>query len=136
MRRAFPSVLAVLSLTGPRDCRFAILINTVAVYAYLNNCFPTRQGEVSALVNLARTLGGFACVALLPPTFPSSSLTVLYVALRRIPYYQNPWSESPSGGPMKVFGTEAGVAAALFVLIVPALQVYGRRLRARFSVNA
>lgn len=80
MRRAFPSVLAVLSLTGPRDCRFAILINTVAVYAYLNNCFPTRQGEVSALVNLARTLGGFACVALLPPTFPSSSLTVLYVA--------------------------------------------------------
>lgn len=40
----------------------AILINTVAVYAYLNNCFPTRQGEVSALINLARTLGGFACV--------------------------------------------------------------------------
>ncbi|GJN87833.1 hypothetical protein Rhopal_000788-T1 [Rhodotorula paludigena] len=91
---------------------FAILINTVAVYAYLNNCFPTRQGEVSALINLARTLGGFA-----------------------VPYYQVPWATSPSGGPMKVFGMEAGVGAALFVLIIPALQVFGGRLRERFSVK-
>ncbi|KAG5337233.1 hypothetical protein C0989_010134, partial [Termitomyces sp. Mn162] len=36
----------------------AIMINTVAVYAYLNDCFPKHQGEVSALVNLARVLGG------------------------------------------------------------------------------
>jgi len=38
----------------------AIMINTVAVYAYWNDCFPRRQGEISALVNLARTLGGFS----------------------------------------------------------------------------
>ncbi|BGP13222.1 hypothetical protein JCM10213_005008 [Rhodosporidiobolus nylandii] len=91
---------------------FAILINTVAVYAYLNNCFPSRQGEVSALINFARTLGGFA-----------------------VPYYQVPWSEAKSGGPMKVFGMEAGVGAALFVLIIPALQYYGAGLRHRFSVK-
>ncbi|GAA6030002.1 hypothetical protein JCM8097_009209 [Rhodosporidiobolus ruineniae] len=89
---------------------FAILVNTVCVYAYLNNCFPTRQGEVSALVNFARTMGGFA-----------------------VPYYQTPWALS--GGPMKVFGMEAGTGAALFVLIVPTLQYFGPALRHRFSVK-
>ncbi|GAA6000919.1 hypothetical protein JCM10207_004719 [Rhodosporidiobolus poonsookiae] len=89
---------------------FAILINTVAVYAYLNNCFPTRQGEVSALINFARTLGGFA-----------------------VPYYQTPWALA--NGPMNVFGMEAGVGAALFVLIIPALQKFGPALRHRFSVK-
>ncbi|KAK0495897.1 major facilitator superfamily domain-containing protein [Armillaria luteobubalina] len=38
----------------------AIMINTVAIYAYCNDCFPKQQGEVSALINLARILGGFA----------------------------------------------------------------------------
>ncbi|GAA5826175.1 hypothetical protein JCM11251_007194 [Rhodosporidiobolus azoricus] len=89
---------------------FAILINTVAVYAYLNNCFPSRQGEVSALINLARTLGGFA-----------------------VPYYQTPWALA--NGPMNVFGMEAGVGAGLFLLIIPALQFYGSKLRHRFSVK-
>ena len=62
----------------------AVMINTVAVYAYCNDCFPKQQasthaatarvffwgltvsrsslchpqGEISALINLARTLGG------------------------------------------------------------------------------
>ena len=36
---------------------------------------------------------------------------------------------------MRVFGLEAGVGAALFVLTVPVLQVYGSRIRARFSVK-
>ena len=41
---------------------FSIMINTVAVYAYLNDAFPRHQGEVSALINLARVLGGmFKC---------------------------------------------------------------------------
>lgn len=91
---------------------FGILINTVAVYNYLNNCFPTRQGETSALINWARVLGGFA-----------------------VPFYQLPWSEAPSGGPLKVFAMEGAVGAGLFLLIVPFLQVYGSRLRARFSVK-
>ncbi|KAJ7885113.1 MFS general substrate transporter [Mycena olivaceomarginata] len=38
----------------------AVMINTVAVYAYCNDAFPKHQGEVSALINLCRTLGGFA----------------------------------------------------------------------------
>ncbi len=37
---------------------FSIMINTVAIYAYLNDAFPRHQGEVSALINLARVLGG------------------------------------------------------------------------------
>ena len=37
---------------------FAVMINTVAVYAYCNDSFPKHQGEISALINLARTLGG------------------------------------------------------------------------------
>ena len=36
----------------------SIMINTVAVIAYLNDSFPRHQGEVSALTNLARILGG------------------------------------------------------------------------------
>lgn len=53
----------------------SVLINTVAVYAYCNDCFPKHKvghisissrnlatevskGEISALINLARTLGG------------------------------------------------------------------------------
>lgn len=40
----------------------AVMVNTVAVYAYCNNCFPRHQGEISALLNLARVLGGFSVV--------------------------------------------------------------------------
>jgi hypothetical protein len=36
----------------------AILMTTVCVYAYLNNVEPYLMGEVSALVNLFRVLGG------------------------------------------------------------------------------
>lgn len=36
---------------------------------------------------------------------------------------------------VQVFGMEAGVGAALFVLIIPALQIFGGRLRERFSVK-
>lgn len=36
----------------------AILMSTVCVYAYLNNVEPHLQGEVSALINLFRVLGG------------------------------------------------------------------------------
>ncbi|PAV19715.1 MFS general substrate transporter [Pyrrhoderma noxium] len=32
----------------------AVMINTVAVYAYCNDCFPRFKGEISALINLAQ----------------------------------------------------------------------------------
>ncbi|GAA6008592.1 hypothetical protein JCM11491_003359 [Sporobolomyces phaffii] len=89
---------------------FGVLVTTVAGYAYLNNCFPSRQGEVSALINWARVLGGFA-----------------------IPYYQVPYSLS--AGPIACFGMEAGVGAALCVVIIPILLIFGSKLRARFSVH-
>ncbi|KAK0192754.1 major facilitator superfamily domain-containing protein [Armillaria mellea] len=87
----------------------AIMINTVAIYAYCNDCFPKQQGEVSALINLARILGGFA-----------------------IAYFQVPWATKH--GALQTFGCEAAIVAGLFVLIIPAIQIHGRSLRERFSV--
>ncbi|KAF8918897.1 MFS general substrate transporter [Mucidula mucida] len=88
----------------------AIMINTVAVYAYCNDCFPKHQGEISALVNLARTLGGFA-----------------------VAYFQVPWAEK--NGALQTFGCEAAIVTGLFFLIVPILQIRGRSLRQRFSIH-
>ncbi|KAF7290370.1 MFS general substrate transporter [Mycena chlorophos] len=88
----------------------SVMINTVAVYAYCNDAFPKHQGEVSALINLARTLGGFA-----------------------VAYFQVPWALKH--GALQVFGVEAAIVVALFLLIVPAVQIKGRDLRKRFSLH-
>ncbi|TCD68881.1 hypothetical protein EIP91_009596 [Steccherinum ochraceum] len=88
----------------------ATMINTVAVYAYCNDSFPRHQGEISALVNLARTLGGFS-----------------------VAYFQVPWASKNGGSQLQTFGCEAAIVAGLFLLVVPALQLRGRDLRARFS---
>ncbi|KAL0564744.1 hypothetical protein V5O48_017296 [Marasmius crinis-equi] len=82
----------------------AVMINTVAVYAYCNDCFPKHKGEISALINLARTLGGFS-----------------------VAYFQVPWASK--NGALQTFGVEAAIVVGLFFLIVPALQIYGPRLR-------
>ena len=50
--------------------------------SYANNCFPNHQGEISALLNLARTLGGFS-----------------------VAYYQVPWATEH--GPLEALGCEA-----------------------------
>ncbi|KAL0958247.1 hypothetical protein HGRIS_000401 [Hohenbuehelia grisea] len=60
----------------------AVMIGTVAVYAYCNDCFPKHQGEISALINLARTLGGFS-----------------------VAYFQVPWATKH--GALQTFGVEA-----------------------------
>ncbi|KAH9922445.1 MFS general substrate transporter [Amylocystis lapponica] len=107
---AFQNHLGVGALVmGWGISQMAIMVNTVAVYAYCNDCFPSRQGEISALVNLARTLGGFS-----------------------IAYFQVPWVTR--SGALQTFGCEAAVVAGLFVLVVPALQYKGAYLRNRFSV--
>ncbi|EKM49828.1 uncharacterized protein PHACADRAFT_265536 [Phanerochaete carnosa HHB-10118-sp] len=87
----------------------ATMINTTVVYAYLNDSFPRFKGEMSAMLNLARTLGGFS-----------------------VAYFQVPWALKH--GALQTFGCEAAVVAALFLLIVPALQLKGRLLRNRFSM--
>ncbi|GLB39339.1 putative MFS general substrate transporter [Lyophyllum shimeji] len=88
----------------------SIMINTVAVYAYLNDCFPRQQGEVSALLNLGRTLGGFA-----------------------VAYFQVPWAAKH--GALQTFGVESAIVTGLFLIIVPMLQLKGSVLRERYSLN-
>ncbi|KAF8552491.1 MFS general substrate transporter [Imleria badia] len=87
----------------------AVMVNTVAVYAYSNDCFPRHQGEISALLNLARTLGGFS-----------------------VAYFQVPWA-TQSGG-LVVMGTEAAITVALFLIAVPLVQWKGSYFRKRFAV--
>nr|VWO96428.1 Benomyl/methotrexate resistance protein [Ganoderma boninense] len=87
----------------------AVMINTTAIYAYCNDCFPRMQGEISGLINLARTLGGFS-----------------------VAYFQVPWAMKH--GALQTFGVEAAIVVALFFLIVPALQWKGAVLRERFSM--
>ncbi len=100
----------------------AVMINTVAMCkhltafvpvvpahprlldAYSNDCFPRHQGEISGLINLARTLGGFS-----------------------VAYFQIPWAEK--SGALQTFGVEVAVVAGLFLLIVPSLQWKGAVLR-------
>ncbi|KAI0341491.1 MFS general substrate transporter [Trametopsis cervina] len=107
---SFENHLSVGALVmGWGIAQVAIMINTVAVYAYCNDCFPRLQGEISALVNLARTLGGFS-----------------------VAYFQVPWASK--NGALQTFGCEAAIVTGLFILIVPALQYKGRELRHKFSL--
>ncbi|KAI0711544.1 MFS general substrate transporter [Earliella scabrosa] len=87
----------------------AVMINTVAVYAYLNDCFPRMQGEISGLINLSRTLGGFS-----------------------VAYFQVPWALK--NGAIQTFGVEAAIVTGLFLLVVPVLQLKGAVLRERYSM--
>jgi len=107
----FQKTLSVGALVmGWGLAEIAVMMNTVAIYAYCNDCFPRHPGEISALINLARTLGGFA-----------------------IAYYQVPWANR--NGALQTFGCEAAIVAGLFILIVPYVQYKGRALRERFSAH-
>ncbi|EJF58947.1 MFS general substrate transporter [Dichomitus squalens LYAD-421 SS1] len=90
--------------------QMAVMMNTSAIYAYCNDCFPKYQGEISALINLARSLGGFG-----------------------VAYFQVNWVTRH--GALQAFGTEAGIVAGLFLLMVPVLQIKGSYLQSRFAVN-
>lgn len=86
-----------------------IMITTVAIYNHASNCFPQHPGEISALVNQARTIGGFA-----------------------IPYFQVTWATKH--GTLQTFGCEAAIIAGLFFLIIPFLQWKGKQIRNKFSM--
>ncbi|KAI0764761.1 MFS general substrate transporter [Fomes fomentarius] len=86
----------------------AAMMNTFAIYAYCNDCFPKHRGEISGLLNMARSLGGWS-----------------------VTYFQVDWVTKH--GALQAFGAEAGIVAGLFVLIIPVLQYKGRYLRSRFS---
>ncbi|KAG1894641.1 MFS general substrate transporter [Suillus fuscotomentosus] len=103
----------------------AITLNTVAVYAYCNDCFPRRAGEVSALLNFARSVGGFA-----------------------VAYFQVPWATK--SGALTVFGVETAqvisldaleesdgfyrLVIGLFFIAVPMTQLKGSYFRTRFAL--
>ncbi|KAF9522707.1 MFS general substrate transporter [Crepidotus variabilis] len=60
----------------------AVMIGTVAIYAYCSDAFPKHHGEISSLLNLTRVLGGFS-----------------------VAYFQVPWAEKH--GALQSFGCEA-----------------------------
>ncbi|KAJ8701488.1 hypothetical protein PTI98_000258 [Pleurotus ostreatus] len=102
--------LSVVALIfGWGIAQLGIMIATVSVYAYCNDCFPRQQGEISALLTVSRILGGFS-----------------------VAYYQVPWAEKH--GALQTFGVEAAIVVGLFILIVPFLQWKGSSLRARYSL--
>ncbi|KAI8460285.1 major facilitator superfamily domain-containing protein [Phakopsora pachyrhizi] len=106
---AFQKKLNIASVVfGWGMAEVGTMISTVAAYNYLNNAlfFP---GEISALLNEARVLGGFA-----------------------VPYFQVDWASE--NGALQTFGCEAAIIVGLFILIVPALQVKGEELRVSHSI--
>lgn len=87
------------SATASLDYRFVVTLTDSRI-AKLDRS----QGEVSALLNLSRSLGGFS-----------------------VAYFQVPWVTR--NGAIQTFGVEAAIVAGLFLLVVPALQLAGNRLR-------
>jgi len=85
-----------------------MMIIISAIYTYTSDAFPAYQGEVSSLINLWRTFAGFA-----------------------VAYFQVPWSTA--AGPFTVFGVEAAIVVAIFLLVIPVLQIYGKAIRTKFS---
>lgn len=70
----------------------------------LNSQHIYTQGEISALVNLSRLLGGFS-----------------------VSYFQVPWATK--NGALQTFGVEAAVVISLFLLVIPFMQLKGSYLR-------
>lgn len=82
---------------------FGVMIASVAITAYALDCYPTASGEVSAFLNFARTIGGFA-----------------------VGYFQQPWGAKD--GYDVSFGIQSVVVAVAVVLLF-LLQRFGQSLR-------
>ncbi|EXJ65526.1 hypothetical protein A1O7_01867 [Cladophialophora yegresii CBS 114405] len=82
---------------------FATIITTAAVGAYLLDAYPEAAGESAALINFARTLGGFI-----------------------VGYIQINWVSS--AGAQTAYGIQTGIMGAAFFIVV-FLQFFGARLR-------
>lgn len=82
---------------------FGVMCASVAITAYALDSYPTAAGEVSAFLNFARTVGGFA-----------------------VGYFQQPWGKRD--GYATSFGIQA-VFVAVAVAILVVLHVFGPRMR-------
>lgn len=82
---------------------FGIMITTVALNAYCLDSYPEASGEVSAWLNMNRTLGGFI-----------------------ISYFQVSWAQSQ--GTKISFGIQAAIVAGSFGFIIT-LMVFGKAMR-------
>ncbi|ORY78923.1 major facilitator superfamily domain-containing protein [Leucosporidium creatinivorum] len=80
-----------------------VMVASVAVTAYVLDCYPSASGEVSALVNLSRTISGFS-----------------------VGYYQMSWGEK--AGFNVSFGIQAAIVAGATILVA-ILIITGARLR-------
>jgi len=80
-----------------------IMISVSAIYNYGSDCYPYRQGEVSALLNWWRTMLGFA------------------VAFWEVPFAQKK-------GPLLEFGAQCAIVAGA-TLLIPLLQWKGKWFR-------
>ncbi|KAJ7355263.1 MFS general substrate transporter [Mycena albidolilacea] len=119
---------------------------TVAVIAYCRDSFPRHHGEVNALINLARVLGGKNIPHL--NRIPTTIEMICSHEGFSVAYFQIPWALKD--GALQVLGVEAASvlaflrltcsshpagnaaslpAAGLFLLAVPVLQIRGRRSR-------
>jgi len=85
---------------------FAVLADTVAISAYVLDCFPSHAALASSIVNFWRTCGGFCVV-----------------------YFQLDWVHK--SGAAVTFGCQAAICGFAFLFVVLA-QVQGQRWRVRF----
>ena len=81
-----------------------VMLTSVAVVAYVLDCYSSAAGEVSALINLARVGSGFS-----------------------VGYYQQSWGAKD--GYDVSFGIQAAVVVSVFSLVILS-QLFGSRLRA------
>jgi hypothetical protein len=82
---------------------FGMMITTVALSSYCLDSYPEASGEVSAWLNMARTVGGFI-----------------------VSYFQVTWAEAQ--GTKLSFGIQAAVCAGAFLFIIILLR-WGKAMR-------
>ncbi|KAK0705720.1 major facilitator superfamily domain-containing protein [Lasiosphaeris hirsuta] len=82
---------------------FGMMVTTVALSSYCLDSYPEASGEVSAWLNMSRTVGGFI-----------------------VSYFQVTWAEAQ--GTKLSFGIQAAICAGAVLLII-VLQLWGKKLR-------
>lgn len=80
-----------------------LMLTSVAIVAFVLDCYPSASGEVSALINLGRLGTGFS-----------------------VGYFQQSWGQKSGYG--VTFGLQA-LVVALMIMIIIFIQIFGKQLR-------